>query len=184
MDAIINDAKEKMEKAISALQDDLAKLRTGRASLVMLDGIKVDYYGTMTPLNQVATLAVPEPRLITVQPWEATLIPAIERAIEKANIGLNPTNDGKIVRLPVPQLTEDRRKEIVKSLKNIAEEKRVSVRQARRDANDVLKQQQKNSEITEDDLKRGQDQVQKTTDDAIAKIDDIVVRKEKDIMTV
>lgn len=184
IDETMNKAKEGMEGAVEALQSNLSKLRTGRASLAVLDGIKVDYYGTLSPLNQVATLAIPEPRLITIQPWESNIIQTIEKAIEKANIGLNPTNDGKIVRLPIPQLTEERRIEIVKQLKSMAEEGRVSIRHARKEANDDLKKLQKNSKITEDDLKKGTDSVQKLTDDFIKKIDQIVENKEKDIMTV
>jgi len=183
-DEILNEARDSMAKSVESLQTGLAKLRTGRASLAMLDGIKVDYYGSMTPLNQVATLAIPEPRMITIQPWETTVIPNIEKAIEKSNIGLNPTNDGKIVRLPVPQLTEERRKDIVKNLKAMGEDTRVSVRQARKEANDILKKNQKDSSITEDDLKRGVDQVQKITDEYIEKIDQIIANKEKDIMTI
>lgn len=184
IDNVIKDSKDKMEKAIGALQVNLGKLRTGRASLAMLDSVRVDYYGTLSPLNQVATLAVPEPRLITIQPWETNLIPAIEKAIDKANLGLNATNDGKIVRLPIPQLTEERRREIVKNLKAMAEETRVSIRHVRKEANDLLKKLQKDSQITEDDLKRATDTVQKTTDDCIAKVDQTVEKKEKDIMTV
>ncbi|MBF0104809.1 MAG: ribosome recycling factor [Deltaproteobacteria bacterium] len=184
LDEVINKAKDGMEKGLTALKVNLSKLRTGRASLVILDGIKVDYYGTMSPLNQVATLAVPEPRMITIQPWEATMIKPIEKAIEKANIGLNPTSDGKIVRLPIPQLTEERRKEIAKQIKNMSEESRVAVRQARKEANDALKKHEKDSKISEDDLKRGTEQIQKATDDYIKKIDQMAVAKEKDIMTV
>ncbi len=180
---VMAETKEKMEKALSSLQHNLGKLRTGRASLAILDGIKVDYYGTPTPLNQVASLSIPEPRLIVVQPWEAHLIPAIEKSIEKANIGLNPNNDGKVVRLPIPQLTEDRRKEIVKNLKAMAEESRVAVRQARKEANDLIKKL-KDAGISEDEQKRTADSVQKVTDDYIAKIDGVAQTKEKDIMTV
>lgn len=184
IDNVIKETKDKMDKAIVALQGSVAKLRTGRATLAMLDGIKVDYYGTLTPLNQVASLAVPEARLITVQPWEAHLIAAIEQAIIKANIGLNPVNDGKIIRLPIPQLTEERRKEIVKSLKGAAEDNRVSVRHARKEANDALKKLQKDKNLPENDVKRATDQVQKMTDDFIVKIDQMVANKEKDILTV
>lgn len=184
INTIHDQAKDKMESALKAMQVNFSKLRTGRASLTVLDGIRVDYYGTPTPINQVASLSVPEPRLIVIQPWEATIIPEIERAIDKANIGLNPTNDGKVVRLPIPQLTEDRRKEIVKQLKGMAEDCRVSVRQARKEANDALKNSEKNKEITEDDLKKGTDRVQKLTDDYIAKVDTVSATKEKDIMTV
>lgn len=181
---LTNQTKDRMEKSIASLQDHLSKLRTGRASLTILDGIRVDYYGTPTPLNQVATLATPEPRLITIQPWETNLIPAIEKSIEKANIGLTPNNDGKIVRLPVPQLTEERRKDIVKQIKNFGEECRVAIRHARRDANDGMKAGQKGGKITEDDLKKGEKDVQKLTDDYIAKVDQIVAKKEQDIMKV
>lgn len=184
IEEIKTEAKEGMENALDALKNSLSKLRTGRANLTVLDGVKVDYYGTMTPINQVATLSVPEPRLIVVQPWEATMIGPIEQAIVKANIGLTPANDGKVVRLPVPQLTEDRRKDIVKQLKAMAEDNRVSVRNARRDANDLLKKLQKDKEITEDDLKRETDSVQKLTDSYIAQIDEIVAAKEKDILKV
>lgn len=179
-----NQAKDKMEKSIVSLQQNLAKLRTGRASLAVLDGIKIDYYGTLSPLNQVASLAIPEPRLITIQPWETNLLQTIEKAIEKANIGLTPNNDGKIIRLPIPQLTEERRKEIVKSLKVMVEEARVAVRHVRRDANEVLKKLQKDSKITEDELKKGTDQIQKMTDDTISKVDKIAENKEQDIMKV
>lgn len=184
IEEIKSEATAGMEKALDALKNSLSKLRTGRANLTVLDGVKVDYYGTMTPINQVATLSVPEPRLIVVQPWEATMISPIEQAIVKANIGLTPANDGKVVRLPVPQLTEERRKDIVKQLKSMAEDNRVSVRNARRDANDLLKKLQKDKEITEDDLKRETDAVQKLTDSYIAQIDEIVAAKEKDILKV
>jgi ribosome recycling factor len=176
--------KDRMDKAVVALQEHLSKLRTGRASLTMLDGIRVDYYGTPTPLNQIATMGTPEPRLITIQPWEANLIPAIEKAIDKANIGLTPSNDGKIVRLPVPQLTEERRKDIVKQIKTFGEDCRVAVRHSRREANEAIKTQQKAGKITEDDLKKGEKDIQKLTDDAIAKVDQIVTKKEQDIMKV
>ncbi|OVE81069.1 ribosome recycling factor [bacterium K02(2017)] len=181
---ISNQAKEAMIKGVESLFNNLSRLRTGRASLTILDGIKVDYYGTMTPINQVATLSVPEPRLIVIQPWEATIIKEIEKSIERSNIGLNPTNDGKVIRLPIPQLTEERRKDIVKQLKSMAEDSRVTVRKARKDANDQLKQLEKAKEISEDDLKRGSDLVQKITDEHIKKIDEASNKKEQDIMTV
>lgn len=184
IDELLADAKAQMDKAIAALQNGISKLRTGRASLVILDGIKVDYYGTLSPLNQIATLGIPEPRLITIQPWESTFIGAIEKAIEKANIGLNPTNDGKIVRLPIPQLTEDRRRDIVKQLKTLGEDARVAVRHARKEANDLLKQLKKDSEITEDELHKGTDSVQKITDEFVEKIDKLILNKEQDIMKV
>lgn len=181
---VINQTKERMDAALKALQNELGKLRTGRASLALVDGIKVDYYGTKTPLNQVASLAVPEARLITVQPWESNLIPAIEKAILEANIGLTPSSDGKLVRLPIPKLTEDRRKDIVKQVKTIGEESRVAVRHIRRDANDAIKKLKADSQITEDEQKRSEVQVQKLTDEIIVKVDGIVAKKEEDIMTV
>ena len=182
--AIIQDTKDRMEKAVAAFQNNLSKLRTGRASLNILDGIRVDYYGTMSPLNQIASLGTPEPRLITIQPWETTLIPVIEKAIEKANLGLNPVSDGKIIRLPIPQLNEERRKELAKQIKIFAEDCRVAVRQVRKEANETLKKMQKDSRITEDDLKRATDSVQKLTDETGKKVDTISANKEKDIMTV
>lgn len=181
---LVKQTKEKMNKSIESLTHELSKLRTGRASLMVLDGIKVDYYGTLTPLNQVASLSIPEPRLIAIQPWEANIIPEIEKSIVKANIGLTPSNDGRLIRLAIPQLTEDRRKEIVKSLKSHGEEARVAVRQIRRNANEDLKKLEKDSQITEDDLKRATTDVQKLTDEIIEKIDKIVIEKEKDIMTI
>lgn len=181
---VINQSKDKMEASLKALQNELSKLRTGRASLSLLDGIKVDYYGTKTPLNQVASLAVPEARLITVQPWESNLIPAIEKAIQEANLGLNPASDGKILRLPIPKLTEDRRKDLVKQLKGVGEESRVAVRHVRRDANEAIKKLKADSKITEDEQKRGETQIQKLTDEYTAKIDGIIAKKETDIMTV
>lgn len=180
MDNILSDSKTRMQKAVQALREDLGKTRTGRASLNVLDGIKVDYYGTATPLNQVAALNTPDARLITVQPWESNLIGEIEKAIQKAGIGLNPVNDGKIIRLPIPALTEERRKEIVKGLKKGGEEAKVAIRNIRRDANDALK----DADLTEDLVKKGQNDVQKLTDDFIKQVDDAIAHKEKEIMTV
>lgn len=184
MEKIKTQSKEKMEKSILSLQNELSKLRTGRASLSVLDNIRVSYYGTPTPLNQVATLSTPEPRLIAIQPWESTLIGEIEKSILNANIGLTPTNDGKIVRLPIPALTEDRRKDLVKQVKAKGEECKVAVRQVRREANDELKKLEKDKSISEDDSKRALDDVQKLTDSYIVKIDQILTVKEKDILTV
>ncbi|MBX7147873.1 ribosome recycling factor [bacterium] len=184
MDAITRDATQKMEKSLEALKNQFGKLRTGRASLNLLDDIRVDYYGQMVPLNQVATLGIPEPRLITIAPWEASIIPAIEKAIDKANIGLNPVSDGKLIRLPIPALSEERRKDLVKSLKGHGEDARVSVRHARRDAMDLVKKQEKDSALTEDDAKKAGTIIQKLTDDFIAKIDAMVQTKEKEIMQV
>ena len=184
MDKIKTQSKEKMEKSLLALQNELSKLRTGRASLTVLDNIRVSYYGTPTPLNQVATLSTPEPRLIAIQPWESNLISEIEKSILNANIGLTPTNDGKIVRLPIPALTEDRRKDLVKQVKAKGEECKVAMRQVRREANDELKKLEKDKAISEDDNKRALDEVQKLTDSYIVKVDQILTAKEKDILTV
>ncbi len=181
---IIEDMKKKMDKSIDALHRELGKVRTGRASLSLLDGVKVDYYGTMTPINQVATLSVPESRLITVQPWDANAIDAIEKAILAADLGLTPNNDGKIIRINIPPLTEERRREMVKLAKKIAEEARIAIRNARREANDDLKELEKEKEISEDDLKRAQNEVQGITDDYIKKVDTIIKGKEADIMEV
>lgn len=178
---VVNQTKAKMDAALSALKNNLTKLRTGRASLSMLDGIKVSYYGVPTPLNQVASLAVPEPRLIAIQPWETNIIPEIEKAILNANIGLTPASDGKVVRLPIPQLTEERRKDIVKSLKTMCEEARIAVRQIRRIANEDLKKRDK---VSEDEVKKTETAVQKLTDETITQVDKIMAEKEKDIMKV
>src|SRR5258708_33623284 len=173
-----------MEKAISDLQHDMAGIRTGGASLGILDHIRVDYYGTPTPLNQVANLHVPEPSMITIQPWDVSQIGAIEKAIRTADMGLNPANDGKIIRVPVPPLTEERRKEIVKKLHGVAEEHRVAARTIRRDANEHLKKLLKDKLISEDEERRALDDVQKTTDAHIGTIDQLSKAKEKDILDI
>ena len=183
-DTILNETRQKMEKAIEALQREMAKLRTGRASLSMLDEVRVDYYGDKVPLNQVGTLSVPEPRMIAIAPWESTVIPAIEKAIQSANLGLSPINDGKLVRIPIPMLTEERRRDIVKMLKTHGEEARVAVRHARRDAIDEIKKNEKESKLSEDESKKAQTLAQKLTDDYVAKIDASVQKKEQEIMTV
>ena len=179
-----SDASSGMNKALEAFKRDLAKVRTGRASLSLLDDVRVDYYGTPTPLNQVGTLAVPEPRLITVQPWEKNLIPEIEKAILKADLGLNPASDGQLIRLVFPPLTEERRKDMVKQVKRMGEDAKISIRNVRRDANDTLKKLEKDKEITEDDLKRGEKEVQDVTDDFVAKVDQVIAEKEKDLMEI
>lgn len=184
MDNVINETTARMKKAVDVFHHELSKLRTGRASLALLDDVKVDYYGQMSPLNQVGTLAVPDPRTITIQPWDTTAAQAIEKAIQKADLGLNPINDGKVIRIPVPALNEERRKELVKVLHNHAEHSKVAVRNARRDANEHLKKLQKDSEITEDELKKGQEKVQKLTDEHIKQIDEATKHKEKDVMEV
>jgi ribosome recycling factor len=183
-DDILKETKGGMNKAIDSLKKELTKVRTGRASLSLLDDVRVDYYGTPTPLNQIGTLAVPEPRLITIQPWEKQLIPEIEKAVMKADLGLNPASDGQIVRISIPALTEDRRKEMAKLAKSIGENAKISIRNARRDANDMLKQMEKEKEISEDDLKRGEKEVQDLTDNYVGQVDEIVATKEKEVMEI
>lgn len=173
-----------MIKALESFRNDLRKVRTGRASLALLDDIRVDYYGTPTPLNQVGALAVPEPRLITIQPWEKNLAGEIEKAILKADLGLNPSSDGQLIRLVFPPLTEERRKEMVKQVKRLGEEAKIAIRTVRREANDNLKKLEKDKEITEDELKRGEKEVQDVTDDYVARVDKIIVDKEKDLMEI
>jgi ribosome recycling factor len=176
--------KARMEKAVSDLQHEMAAIRTGRASLGILDHIRVDYYGTPTPLNQVANLHVPEPSLITIQPWDISQIGPIEKAIRISDLGLNPANDGKIIRLPIPPLTEERRKELVKKLHAAAEHHRVSVRNIRRDGNENVKKLLKDKAITEDDEKRAHEEIQKLTDLFMGKIDTASKGKEKDILEI
>jgi ribosome recycling factor len=179
-------AEEKMNKAIEVLRKEFATLRTGRASLGLLDGISVDYYGTPTPLSQVANMAVPDPRQITIQPWEAKMLGDIEKAILKSDVGLTPSNDGKIIRLTIPPLTEERRQQIAKHAKKLAEDARVAIRNIRRDVNDDIKKKSKDKDahISEDAIKKLQDDIQKTTDSYIKKIDELLAHKEKEIMTV
>jgi len=181
---ILAEARSDMQKGIGAFQHEMTTIRTGRASTSLLDTIRVEYYGSNTPLNQVANIGVPEPRLLSIQPWDKAVIPAIEKAILASNLGLVPQNDGNIVRLPIPQLTEERRKELVKMVRQLAEEGRVSVRNARREANELLKEAQKEGEVSEDDSKRGQAQVQELTDDFVKKVDALLVEKEEEIMEV
>ena len=176
--------KTRMEKAISDLQHDMAAIRTGRATLSLLDHIRVDYYGTPTPLNQVANLHVPEPNLITIQPWDVSQIGGIEKAIRTSDLGLNPGNDGKVIRLPIPALTEERRKEMVKKLHAGAEHHRVAVRNIRRDGNEAVKKLSKDKKITEDDDKKAHDEIQKLTDLYMDKIDGAAKIKEKEILEI
>ena len=176
--------KTRMEKAVADLQHEMASIRTGRASLSILDHIRVDYYGTPTPLSQVANLHVPEPSLITIQPWDVSQIGPIERAIRSSDLGLNPANDGKVVRLPIPPLTEERRKELVKKLHGVAEHHRVSVRNIRRDGNEAVKKLLKDKKMAEDDEKRALDEIQKLTDTYMQKIDAAAKTKEKDILEI
>jgi ribosome recycling factor len=177
-----SNASAGMTKALESFKRDLSKVRTGRASLSLLDDVKVDYYGTPTPLNQVGSMAVPEPRLITIQPWEKNLIGEIEKAILKADLGLNPNSDGQIIRLVFPPLTEERRKEMVKQVKRMGEDAKVGIRNVRREANDTLKRLEKDKDITEDDLKRGEKEIQDVTDEFVSRVDKVIEEKEKDLM--
>jgi len=178
------DSEDKMEKTLESTRQQLSKIRTGKASPAILDAVRVDYYGTQTPLKQIASINVPEVRLIVVQPWEKNLLSAIEKAIQKADLGLNPINDGNIIRLPIPPLTEERRKDLVKVAKKISEEGRVAMRNIRRDANDLLKSAEKDHTISEDDLRRGQANIQELTDDYIEKLDQMLEKKEAEIMEI
>lgn len=178
----IGEIKTKMEKAVSAFKQELSRLRTGRATPALLDGVKVEYYGALTPLNQMANVSVPDPKLIVIQPWDASATSAIEKAIIKSDLGFNPQTDGKIIRVPVPSLTDERRKDMVKHIKKLAEESRVSVRNIRRQANDDIKTQEKAKEISEDDSRKYQDDIQKETNDFISKVDKILESKEKEIL--
>lgn len=181
---IVTKARSTMDKAIESLKKDFTKVRTGRASVSLLDDVRVDYYGTPTPLSQLGTLAVPEPRLITIQPWEKKLLPEIEKAIFKADLGLTPNSDGQLIRMAIPPLTEDRRKEMVKMLKRMAEDTKVAVRNIRRDANDAVKKLAKDKEISEDDAKRVEKEIQDLTDKFVAKADEVVAVKEKEVMEI
>jgi ribosome recycling factor len=177
-------AKSRMDKVFTDLQHDMSNIRTGRASINLLDNIRVDFYGTPTPLNQVATLHVPEPFLITIQPWDASQIGMIEKAIRTSDLGLNPGNDGKLIRLPIPPLTEERRKDFVKKLHHVAEEHRVGLRNIRRDANEGIKKLLKDKLISEDEDRRAHEDVQKLTDSYIQKIDSASKAKEKEILEI
>jgi ribosome recycling factor len=181
---VTNKAQAAMKKAIEHLQQEFSKVRTGRASAAILDPVRVDYYGSPMPLNQVGSVAVPDARTIVVQPFEKAMLSPIEKAIREADLGLNPSNDGNVVRVPVPMLTEERRKEIVKTCKKAAEESRVAVRNLRRDYNEVLKKVEKDEHLSEDDRKRGEGDIQKITDRFIKDIDDVLAKKEKEVMEV
>jgi ribosome recycling factor len=177
-------ATERMEAALEHLKHELAGLRTGRASLALLDGIKVDYYGTPTPLKQVANLAVPESRLLTIQPWEPPMIREIEKAIQASGLGLTPSNDGKIIRVPIPPLSEERRKELIKVCKKHGEESKVSIRNIRRDSNEELRHRLKEGHVSEDEVRKSETEVQKLTDQYVQKIDQILKKKEEEILEV
>ncbi len=179
---VLTEVREKMDKAIKALEKELSHVRTGRATPALLDGIKVSYYGSEMPLNQVATISVPESRTITVQPWDVNVLPEIEKAILASELGLTPSNDGKIIRVAVPPLTEERRKELVKLVKKMGEESKVAIRNIRRDGNDKLKKQKKDKVLSEDECFKLQDEIQKITDDHVKKVDAIIAEKEKEIL--
>jgi len=174
----------RMDKAVDDFRKEMASVRTGRASVHMLDGIQVDYYGTMTPLNQLANVSAPEPQMITVQPWDVSQLNAIEKAIRSSDLGMNPMNDGKLIRVPVPALTEDRRKDMVKHLHKALEEHRTAIRNIRRDGNDFIKKTLKDKKITEDEERGSMEHLQKMTDDEIKKIEEMCKVKEKEVMTV
>ena len=181
---VVAGSKSRMEKAVSDLQHAMATIRTGRASISLLDNIRVDYYGTPTPLNQIGNLHVPEPTLITVQPWDVSQIGGIEKAIRASDLGLNPANDGKIIRIPIPPLTEERRKELVKHLHGVAEDHRVAIRNIRRDANEAVKKLLKDKKIAEDEERRGLDEIQKMTNGYMDKLDQAARNKEKEILEI
>ncbi len=181
IDKVLKDNEKKMESAVKVFQEDLGRIRTGRASLSLIDGISINYYGTKTPLNQVATLSVPDSKTITIQPWETKFLGDIEKAISQSDLGLSPVNDGKILRIILPPLTEERRLELVKKVKKMAEAAKVAVRNIRRNINDEIKKLEKSKEITEDEMRKGIDDVQKLTDKYIEKIDEVAAKKEKEI---
>jgi len=184
IDEVLAEVRERMKKTIEALQDDLLTLRTGRASPALVERLPVDYYGTPTPLNQIASIAVPEPRLLVIRPWDPSALAAIERAIQKSDLGLTPSNDGKLIRLNIPRLTEERRRDLVKLVSRRVEEARVSVRNLRRDALNDLKDFEKEKMISEDDFFQGKEEIQKLTDEFVDKIDAFGQRKEEEVMEV
>jgi ribosome recycling factor len=183
-DEYLKDAEERMQKSVDNLKREFASLRAGRANPALLERVLVDYYGTPTPINQVGNIGVPEPRLLVIQPWDRSLIPAIEKAILKSDLGITPSSDGNVVRIAIPQLTQERRKELVKVIKKRAEEARVAVRNIRRDAMDQLKAREKKGEISEDIMRREQDSLQKVTDNTIKVIDKLAESKEQEVMEV
>ncbi len=184
MKAILDQLNEKMTKTITNFKSELTKVRTGRANPALLEGVKVDYYGSMMPISQVASVTCPEARTIQIQPWEQTMLQAIEKAILMANIGLTPQNDGKIIRLSLPMMTEERRKELVKLIKKQGEDNKIALRNERRDANETIKKQEKEKKLTEDDAKKATEQVQKKTDEFVLEVDKLIAAKEKEIMSV
>ena len=184
MNPIINDAKYRMDKSLETLRSELAKVRTGKATTQLLDGIRVDYYGTMSPINQVGNLSVLDVHTLSITPWDKSMVPVIERAILEANIGFNPVSDGTNLKIPVPPLTEERRKDFVKLIKKFGEDTKIAIRNVRRDANDHLRKEEKEKKISEDQLKQFETEVQKLTDEHIKIIDEVLKHKEKEIMEV
>ncbi|WP_422486808.1 ribosome recycling factor [Gudongella sp. DL1XJH-153] len=178
------EAESKMEKTISVYKDELSAIRAGRANPALLDRINVDYYGQITPLKQVGSVSAPEPRLLVIQPWDSKLIPLIEKEILKSDLGLNPSNDGKLIRLAIPQLTEERRKDLIKIVKKNSENAKVAIRNTRRDAVDKIKKMEKDKELTEDDRKQAEDEMQKITDKYITKVDEVTAKKEEELMEI
>jgi ribosome recycling factor len=184
MEAIQKSAEDKMKKAVKALEDEFKTIRTGRASAALFENIRVDYYEQKVPLNQVATISIPEARLVIIQPWDRSVLPEIEKAIQKSELSVNPNNDGKVIRIAIPPLTEERRKELAKVAKNIAEKSRVSIRNIRRETNEEIKKQEKDSKLSEDQAKRGMDEIQKLTDKYIEEVNAVLSRKDKEIMEI
>ncbi|NYV28067.1 ribosome recycling factor [Streptobacillus felis] len=184
VDELLLEIEEKMEKTLESTKTRFSHVRAGRANVSMVDGVTVDYYGQISPLNQVGSVTAPEPRLLVIDPWDKSLIPAIEKAILAANLGFNPSNDGRIIRLVVPELTEERRKEYVKVVRKEAEEGKVAARNIRKDYNNKVRKMEKDSEITEDDLKHVEDKIQKLTDECIKHIDELLAKKEKELLNI
>jgi ribosome recycling factor len=184
MEGIKKSAEEKMKKAVKALEDEFKTIRTGRASAALFENIRVDYYEQKVPLNQVATISIPEARLVIIQPWDRSVLPEIEKAIQKSELSVNPNNDGKVIRIAIPPLTEERRKELAKVAKNIAEKSRVSIRNVRRDINEDIKKKEKDGSLSEDQAKRGMDDIQKLTDKYIEEINAVLGKKDKEIMEI
>lgn len=184
VDDVAQELQDNLDKAVEAFKRELDRVRTGRANLSVLEPVRVDYYGTKSPLNQVASLSIPDARLIVIKPWDKSIIGEIEKAINKAEIGLTPQNDGELIRLPIPALTEERRKDLVKQTRRMGENAKIGIRNHRRESNDLLKDLEKNKDISEDDKKRGLERTQKKTDQAVEQIDEILAKKEKEIMEV
>lgn len=184
MPSSLNNARERMEKALETVRREFSGVRTGKASPALLETVRVEAYGSLLPVNQVGQVSAPEPRMLTIQPYDKSLIKAVERALRESDLGLNPSNDGNLIRIPLPALTEERRREYVKLLHRYAEEGRVAVRQARQHANEDIKKRQKDGELTEDEMRREQDQVQKLTDEYVHKVDDLLKKKEAEVLEV